>query len=290
MNLVERIKGGRFVVTCEVGSPKGVNSLGFLNTVDLVRNYVDAVMVGDNNRAVMRAAPLAICQLLKSRNVEPLMELSTRDRNRLALQADLLGAGIAGVENILLVEGHDLSVGDHVDARPVHDLDCAALVKAAATLTQGKDMTGHALDGAPEFCIGVEAMVGQVPADEQGERLRELVGQGAQFLLTQPIYAPEMLESFVNSVSDLNVPVIVSHMTLRSASMANFMNSNLPGVNVPRELVGELEGLPRAELGEKSLQLSIDLLKKLKPFCQGIHLMPSGWEAYVPRIADAVVG
>ena len=290
MNLLELINNGRFVVTCEVGSPKGTNILGFLNTVDLVKNYVNAITIGDNQRAVMRAAPLAICQLLKARNVESVMELATRDRNRLALQSDLLGAGIIGVENLLLVTGHDLSVGDHVEAKPVYDLDCASLVKATSVLTQGKDLTGHALDGAPSFCIGVEATVGLRPAEEQLAMLQEMKNQGAQFIQTQPIYEPEVLERFTDSIRGLNMPVIVGHMTLRSASMANFMNSNLPGVHVPKEMIKDLEGLPREELVEKSLQLSIDLLKKMKPMCQGIHLMPGGWERYVPRIVDAVVG
>lgn len=290
MHISESIRSGRFVVTCELTPPKGVNIQNFVNAAEMVKNYADAIVVTDNQRAVMRVAPLALCQALKTRNIEPVMELSTRDRNRLSLQSELLGAAVLGIENVLLVTGHEITIGDHIDAKPVHDLDCTALVKAATTLTQGKDMTGHALEGAPRLCIGVEVMLRGKASDEQLTALREQVSMGAQFIITHPIYEPDVLHGLMESVSDLHVPVIVGHMMLRSASMARFMNTNLPGVHVPDALIGELEGLPREELPARSLQLSIDLLNKMKPLCDGMHLMPGGWERYVPRIVDAVLG
>jgi len=158
MYICEIIKRRKFVVTCEIDSPKGINIEEFLDKADMVKDYVDAIHIGDNQRAVMRAAPLAICHVLKEKQIETIMELSAQYRNRLALQADLLGAAILGVENILLTKGFDPSIGDHAEAKPVLDLDCVALVKTAITLTKGVDMTGHALNEAPNFCLGVTAV------------------------------------------------------------------------------------------------------------------------------------
>jgi len=290
MYLSELVKRGKFITTCEIDSPKGVNIEEFLNKADLVKDCVSAINIGDNQRAVMRAGSLAICHLLKSRNIEPVMELSNRDRNRIAIQSELLGAAILGIENILLVNGHHPSMGDHAEAKPVYDLNPVALVNAVKTLAEGRDIAGHALDGAPSFCFGVMATLGLEPAESQLEELKEKIAQGAQFIQTQTIYEPEVLERFVESISKFNVPVIVGHVMLKSVSMASFMNSNFPGVNVPKKLIEELAGLPKEQVIETSLQISIELLKKMKPMCQGIHFMPAGWEKYVPRIVEAVVG
>ena len=276
MYICEIIKRRKFVVTCEIDSPKGVNLEEFLDKADMVKDYVDAIHIGDNQRAVMRAAPLAICHVLKEKQIETIMELSAQYRNRLALQADLLGAAILGVENVLLTKGFDPSIGDHAEAKSVLDLDCVALVKTAVTLTKGVDMTGHALNEAPNFCLGVTAVPELETDGAHLAELKEKISLGASYIQTQPIYEPEVLEKFLESISGLNVPVIVGHMMLKSASMARFINSNLPGVSVPEKLIRKLEGLPRNQLVEKSLQISVALLKKMKPLCQGVHFIPAG--------------
>ena len=290
MHICEIIRRQKFVITCEIDSPKGINVEEFLDKADRVKDYVDAITIGDNQRAVMRAAPLAICHVLKGKNIEPVMELAAQYRNRMALQADLLGAAILGVENVLLTKGFDPSMGDHLGAKLVHDLDCIALVKAAVNLTKGADMTGHALNEAPNFCLGVAAIPGREPNEAHLAELKEKVSLGASYIQTQPIYEPEVLERFLESISGLHVPVIVGHMMLKSASMARFINSNLPGVRVPENLIRELEGLPRNQLVEKSLQISIALLKRMKPLCQGVHFIPAGWEIHVPGIVREIVG
>jgi 5,10-methylenetetrahydrofolate reductase len=290
MHICEIIDRYKFVVTCEVDSPKGINIEEFLDKADLVKDYVDAIHIGDNQRAVMRAAPLAICHVLKEKNIEPVMELASQYRNRLALQADLLGAAILGVENVLLTKGFNPSLGDHAEAKSVHDLDCVTLVKAAVNLTKGTDMTGHALNEAPNFCLGVAALPEREPNEAHLAELKEKVSLGARYIQTQPIYETEILERFLESIRDLHVPVIVGHMMLKSASMARFIDSNLPGVTVPEKLIRELEGLPRNQLVEKSLQISVALLKKMKSLCQGVHFIPAGWEIYVPGIVQEIVG
>lgn len=290
MHLSEFFRNGRFVITCEITPPKGVNTDEFLNTVDVVKDHVDAVNIGDNQRAVMRAAALVVCHLLKEKNIEPVMELTARDRNSIAIQSDLLGASMVGIENVLLVTGYPPAVGDHVQAKPVYDLDSVSMVTAAKALTKGQDFTGHPLDGSPDLCIGVAANPGLKPAEPHLERLRRKIAEGAQFIQTQTVYDLEVLERFMEAVSGFKVPVMVGHTMLRSASMASFMNSNLPGVSVPDKLIRELEGLPKQKITETSLQLSIDLLKRMKPLCQGIHFMAAGWEQHIPAVVEAVAG
>jgi len=290
MSLSALVKRNKFVVTCEIDPPKGVNIDGFLDKVDMVKNHVDAISIGDNQRAVMRASNLAVCHLLKERNIEPIMELAAQYRNRIALQSDLLGAAILGIENILLLPGYEPSVGDHAEAKPVYDLDCASLVNAAVTLTRGTDMAGHPLDEAPSFCLGISATPELAHDQSYLTELKEIIDLGIEFIVTQPVYEPELMERFMASISSFNVPVVAGHIMLKSASMARFINSNFPGITVPEKLIGELEGLPRDRVTEKSLQISIELLSKLKSMCQGIHFMPAGWERYVPRIVDEVAG
>ncbi len=290
MHISELIKHHNFIVTCEIDPPKGTNVDEFLDKVNMVKDHVDAINIGDNQRAVMRAAALAICRLLKERGIETIMEVTTRYRNRIAIQSDMLGAAILGIENILLLAGYDPSVGDHAEAKPVDDLDAVSLVNAAIALAKGTDMTGHPLNEAPDFCLGVTATPGLVSDELHLGELKQQIASGIHFIQTQPIYEPEVLERFIDSISSFEVPVIVGHIMLKSASMARFMNSNFPGVTVPEKLIEELEGLSRDQVVETSLQISVELIKKMKPNCQGVYFIPTGWEMHVPRIIEAVAG
>ena len=290
MRISDKIKQKGFVITCEIDSPKGIGIEEFLDKVDTVKNYVDAITVGDNQRAVMRAAPLAVCHLLKERNVEPIMELSALYRNRLALQSDLLGAGIMGIENVLLNDGWDPAMGDHIEAKPVRDLDCCGLVKAAASLTKGGDLGGHNLNEAPTFCVGVSVNIGTGLGTDLAFQIEDKIAAGAQFVITQPIYDSAILEEFLGTVKKFNVPLIVGHMMLKSSSMARFINSNLPGVTVPDSIIKELDMIPREKMAEKSLQISAAFLRKIKPLCQGFHFIPAGWERYIENLVQEVTG
>jgi len=290
MQIQEIIQRRKFIITCEIDSPKGINMEEFLDKADMVKEHIDAISIGDNQRAVMRASPLAVCHILKERQIEPILEFSIQCRNRLALQADLLGAAILGVENVLLSSGFDPSIGDHAEAKAVLDLDSVALVKTAAALTKGADMTGHALNEAPNFCLGVTAVPALATEGAHLAELREKISLGASYIQTLPIYEPEVLERFLEAIGGFKVPVIVGHMMLKSASMAGFINSNLPGVFVPEKLIRELEGLPRDQVLKKSLQISMDLLRKMKPLCQGVHFIPAGWERYIPEMIAQIAG
>jgi len=288
VHITELIKQGKFVITCEIDSPKGVNHEDFLDKVDMVKESVDAVCVGDNLRAVMRCAPLAMCHLLQERAVEPVMQMNTRDRNRLAVQSDLLAAATLGVENIVATTGYDVSLGDHREAVSVNDLDTTAIIRAAREMNEGRDLAGHALEGASNFCIGV--LTSLTPKSESAgmERLEREIAEGALFIIAQPVYQPDVLEKFMESVSRLKLPVIVSHVMLKSASMASFLNSNVPDIHVPDSIIRQMEGHPREDLIKVSQQITIEFMQKIKPMCQGVHLIPMGWERYVPNVIEAL--
>jgi len=285
MRLAELAKN-KFVVTCEISSPKGTNLDDFLNRVDAVKACVDAVSIGDNQRAVMRAGALAVCHLLKKRNIEPVMELACRDRNRLALQSEMLGAAIMGIENVVLVCGHDPAQGDHAQAKMVNDLDCVALVETAVCLMRGNDIAGHPIDGTPDFCLGVVANPGLINDKAEMAELKAKLERGACFIQTQPVYDTEVMEQFLKATKDFQVPVFAGLMPLKSASMASFINSNFPGIKVPDKTLRALEGLPREKVIETSLDLSAELVKKLKGMCQGVNFMPEGWERHVAGIIE----
>ena len=288
MHITELIRQKEFVITCEIDSPKGVNSETFLDKVDEVKNSVHAISISDNLRAVMRCSALAMCHLLKTRDIEPIMELNTRDRNRLALQSDLLAAATFGVENIIISSGYDVSLGDHRDASPVHDLDTVSLVKAAHDLNDERDFAGHGLDGPSNFCIGVLAEIGLKPDATQMDKLKREVDAGADFIVTQAMYDTAVLEEFLGSVGQFRLPVIVGHVMLKSASSASFLNSNAPGISIPERIIKQLEGLSREALFGTSQQITVEFIESAKSLCQGVHLVPMGWERFIPHIVEAV--
>ncbi|MFC1912591.1 methylenetetrahydrofolate reductase [Chloroflexota bacterium] len=288
MHITELIKQGKFVITCEIDSPKGVNHEDFLNKMDMVKESVDAVCVGDNLRAVMRCAPLAMCHLLQERKMEPIMQMNTRDRNRLALQSDLLAAAMLGIENIVATTGYDVGLGDHCEAVSLTDLDTAALVRAAREMNEGRDLAGHTLEGTSNFCVGVLTSLSPESESVRLKLLERECSEGALFINIHPVYQPEVLEEFIESLSHLKLPVIVGHIMLKSASMASFLNSNVPDIHVPENIIKQLEGRSREDLIKISQQITIEFLQKIKPMCQGVHLIPMGWERYVPNVIETL--
>ena len=289
MKLSDLFRDGKFVVTCEVGPPKGTNVARCIAEAEPLRGIVDAINVTDNQTAVMRVSSLGICGLLKQNGFNPVLQMTTRDRNRIALQSDLLGAAALGVDNALLLTGDHTSMGDHKQAKPVYDLDSVSLIHVAKGMKEGFDIEGNELDGKLDMCIGGVATPGAEPAELHLIKLRKKVEHGAEFIQTQTIYEPEQFDIFMDSVKEMNVPVLVGHVMLKSAGMAKYMNRFVPGVSVPDEMIGELERAPKNKRVERSIELSLDLLNELKKKAQGIHLMPMGWTKHVPRILEEVL-
>lgn len=282
--LKQALESGEFVVTGEIGPPKGVDIGKCLEDAEKLRNQVVAINVTDLQSAVMRIGSMAICAKLAERGLEPVYQLTCRDRNRLALQSDLLSAWALGIENVLCLTGDHPNLGDHTEAKPVYDLDSVQLLKAASTLNQGYDMAQHELEGKPDFFLGAVITPAAEPMEPQIIKMEKKVEAGARFFQTQAIYEPEKFEQFINQIQRLKVPVMAGIVVLKSAAMAKFMNANVAGISVPDSLIEEMAETKKEDRKKKSVEMSARLIRQIKPLCQGVHIMPLGWDDLVPEI------
>lgn len=285
MGLQESLASGKFVVTAEVGPPKGTNIHEMMADAELLRGRVEAINVTDLQSSVMRLGSLAVCHLLQERGLEPIFQITCRDRNRLALQADLLSASVLGIKNVLALTGDYASLGDHPQAKPVFDLDSVSLIRVIKKLEAGNDMVGNPLHGAPKFFVGAVVNPGGNPLEAQIIKMEKKIQAGASFFQTQAVYDLSSFEKFMKRVTPFKVPVLAGIIMLKSAGMARFMNKNVAGVFVPEPLI---QRMAKAEDRVKtSIEIAAELIKELKGMCQGVHIMPIGWESKVPALLDA---
>jgi len=285
MSLSEKLKNGKFAVTAEIGPAKGVDIHEFMENAELLKNRVNAVNCTDQQSAVMRLGSLAACYLLKQKGVEPVFQMTCRDRNRIALQSDLLSAYVMGIENVLCLTGDYVTLGDHPDAKPVFDLDSVSLLYAARQLEQGKDLAGKELKGTPKFFLGACVTPGADPVEPQLIKMERKVKAGAQFFQTQAIYEPKTFEAFMKEAKKFGVPILVGIVVLRSAAMARFMNKNVAGIHVPDELIAEMDQAENKL--QKGIEIAARLINEMKDMCQGTHIMAIGLESKVPAILNA---
>jgi len=285
MSLREKLASGKFVITSEIGPPKGVDIEEMKKNAELLKGRIDAANITDQQSSVMRLGSLAGCCLLKQWGLEPVFQMTCRDRNRLALQSDLLSAYILGIENVLCLTGDHVALGDHPEAKPVFDLDSVSLLQVVKKLEQGRDLAGKELKGSPRFFVGASVTPGADPMEPQIIKMEKKVKAGAQFFQTQAMYEPKKFEEFMKYVKHLNVPVFVGIVLLRSAAMARFMNKNVAGIFVPESLINEID---KAESkAKKGIEIAARLIKEMKDMCQGVHIMAIGMEDRVPAILDA---
>jgi methylenetetrahydrofolate reductase (NADPH) len=285
MGLQASLAVGKFVVTSEIGPPKGIHIQEMLADAELLRGRVEAINVTDLQSSVMRLGSLAVCHLLREKELEPILQVTCRDRNRLALQADLLSASILGIKNVLALTGDYASLGDHPQAKPVFDLDSVHLLKVIKTLEGGTDMVGNQLQGAPQFFSGAVVNPGGNPVEAQVIKMEKKIRAGASFFQTQAVYDAGAFEKFMKRVAPFKVPVLAGIILLKSAGMARFMNKNVAGVFVPEPLI---QKMAKAEDRVKtSIEIAAELIRDLKGMCQGVHIMPIGWENKVPALLDA---
>jgi methylenetetrahydrofolate reductase (NADPH) len=287
MKLTECFKQGKFVITCEVGPPKGIEIEKILDELVPLRKKVDAFNVTDLQSSVMKVGSLATCRLLKERDLEPIMQLTCRDRNRLGLQSDVLSAAVLGIENLLCLTGDHPKLGDDPAAMPVFDLDSVQLLSAVKSLMNGKDLAGNDLEGKPpQFALGAVVNPGAEPLEPQILKMAKKVAAGAEFFQTQAVYEVDKFADFMKKVKHINMPVMAGIVLLKSPAMAKFMNANVAGIHVPDEIIDELAAVPKEQRVRKSLEISARLIKQLKDLCQGIHIMSLGWERHVPTVLE----
>jgi len=285
MSLKDALKSGKFVVTAEIGPAKGTDVTEFIKNGDLLKSRVTAINVTDQQSAVMRLGSLAGSYLLKEKGIEPVFQMTCRDRNRIALQSDLLNAYVFGIENVLSLTGDYVTLGDHPDAKPVFDLDSVSLLQAARELEQGKDLAGKELAGSPKFLLGASVTPGADPVEPQLIKMEKKVKAGAQFFQTQAVYEPKKFEAFMKEANKFGVSVLVGIVLLRSAAMARFMNKNVAGIHVPDELIDEMD--KAEDKAKKSIEIAARIINETKDMCQGAHIMAIGLESRVPAVLDA---
>ena len=292
--LQEELSAGHFVVTGEVGPPKGTNVGPMMAEAEhCLKGTVTAVNVTDLQTAVMRVGSLAICRLLAEAGIEPVFQMVCRDRNRLALQSDLLSAAVLGIENVLALTGDHIVMGDHPEARPVYDLDSVGLLQAMAGLESGtdmgQDMKGKAneLDGSPTFFKGCCVTPCGANVEAQVIKLEKKVEAGAQFVQTQAVYDPASFETFMRKVEHLKAPILVGIVMLKSAGMAKYMNRSVPGVQVPDAIIKRMADAAKEDREKVSVEICGELIRAMKPMCRGAHLMTLGWDHCVPDIIAA---
>lgn len=290
MSLQSKLESGKFAVTCEVGPLKGTDISEVEENVRILKDLVDAANVTDQQSSVMRLGSLATSSILVKNGLDPIYQMTCRDRNRIALQSDLLSAWVMGIKNVLALTGDLPQLGDHPEAKPVYDLDSVTLLKAIGKLNQGYDINGNELVGKPDFFPGAVVKVEsdtEAAMELQIAKMERKVAAGAKFIQTQAVYDPGHFASFMKRVEKLGVPVLAGVIPLKSAGMARYMNSSVAGVFVPEELIQKMSDAPKEDREKTGIQICADLIKQLKPMCQGVHIMAIGWEKKVPAIIEA---
>jgi len=288
MSLKSHLEAGKFVITAEVGPLKGTDITEIEEVAELLRGRVDAANATDQQSSVMRLGSLATCHLLKDKGLDPVFQMTCRDRNRLALQSDLLSAHVLGIENVLALTGDLPTLGDQPQAKPVYDLDSVQLLWVINRLNEGYDMVGNELQGKTNFFAGAVVTPG---ADTEAKRELQLIKMekkiavGARFFQTQAVYDVDSFAKFMKRVEAFKIPILAGVIPLKSAGMARFMNKNVAGVFVPEELIDKMaKAEDRAATG---IEIAAKLIKELKDICHGVHIMAIGWEKKVPAILDA---
>ncbi|MFH0914783.1 MAG: methylenetetrahydrofolate reductase [Chloroflexota bacterium] len=286
----EKLNSGKFLVTTEIGPPKGSDVSEMVHHIELLKDKVDAINVTDHQSSVMRFPSLGGCLLVAEHGGEPILQMTTRDRNRLALQADLLFAYSRGIRNVLCLTGDSIDVGDHKEAKPVFDLDSVQLIRMIRTMESGKDMAGNDLKGGVEFCLGASVHPAADFIEPQLVKFDKKVTAGAQFFQTQGIFDRNTMRRFMQYARQFNVKILAGIIVLASAKMANYMNENVPGIIVPQEVTTELAGAEKGKGLAKGIEIAVRLIKALKEenLCHGVHIMAVGRESIVPEILEAV--
>jgi methylenetetrahydrofolate reductase (NADPH) len=291
--LEDLLRAQQFVITTELAGSDASDPLSIRTRAGALRGYVDAINCTDNTSAHVHVSPLAVGRLLVEMGIEPIMQLTCRDRNRLALQADLLGAAVLGVRNLLLMMGDDPSKGDHPDAKPVYDLDSLHLMSTAKTMRdQGTYLSGRRLEAAPRYFIGAVEDPFGLPVESRPARLAAKVEAGAQFVQTQIVFRPRHFAEFMARVQDLglldSVFIIPSVNIPRSAKGLRYMKEHVSGVIVPDELVHRMERTPPDHQEDEGVRIALELIDGLRGIqgVSGIHLIAIKWEEGVIRVLE----
>ena len=284
--LSTNLKSGKFTVTCELNPPKGTDLEKLFKKADMLKDRVVAINITDSAGSNMTMAPIAVSHFLKHRGIEPILQITGRDRNRIAIQADLIAASALGITNILTMSGDPPQHGDHPEAKPVFDLNSTQVLDAMKSMQTGKDLGKNALEGNPEFFRGAVVNPGAKDLETEFVKMEEKVSSGAQFFQTQAIFEPDALEKFMITAKKFDVPILAGIIVLKSTKMANYLNSYLPGISIPENIIKSLDLSDRDSIKKESISITANIIKEIQDMCDGIHVMAIGWENTIPNILD----
>jgi methylenetetrahydrofolate reductase (NADPH) len=281
--LKKQLEAGHYVVTSEIAPPKGPDISEFLAKGRLVKGRVVAVNVTDNQRSIMRLSSLIACEALLREGVEPIYQLACRDRNRLALQSDLLGAAAVGVNNVLPLTGDPVKNGDQKEAKGVFDLNSVQLMAVIEKLNQGLAFNDKPLNGKTSFFVGGAVDPHHFGSDSFKFKFEQKLAKGAQFFQSQPVYDLKKAEELFVYAQKMGAKILLGVILIKSAKQAGFLNT-IPGINIPQEVIQKFEGA--ADPLRVGVDYAAQQCKELKPFSHGIHIMTVGREELVPDILD----
>jgi 5,10-methylenetetrahydrofolate reductase len=284
----DSLESGKFVVTAEVGPPKGTDIKEMLHHAEALKGKLDAVNVTDNQSAVMRISSLAISKILLDEGHEPILQMTCRDRNRIGLQADLLGASVMGIRNVLCMTGDHPNAGDHKEAKPVYDVESVQLLDIVNSMNNGQDMMGNEMKGATEFFQGAVVTPESNPIEPQLMKFEKKVKAGARFFQTQAIYDIDKFKGFMKTARKSPAKILAGIVLLKSAGMANYMNKFVPGINVPQDLIDEIKTAGKEKALDTGIGIAARHIKQLMDakVCDGVHIMAIGAEDKVPLIME----
>ena len=281
----ETLRTGGFTVTSELNPPKGVELGPLFEEARALSGIVDAINLTDSAGSNMTMAPIAVAHLLTDMGIEPILQITGRDRNRIALGGELLAASALGVVNVLCMTGDPPGRGDHPDAMGVFDLKAETLLDAVSAINSGADMYGNELSGTPKIFAGAVVNPGADDPDLELARMEDKIKRGAAFFQTQAIYDAAAFEKFMASARGFGVPILAGMIVLKSAGMARFLNNQLPGINVPDSIVAEMDSAKdRAATG---VEITARLIRETRDMCDGTHIMAIGWESRIPDILES---
>lgn len=297
MGFQRALERNQFTITAEIAPPKGTDVSKMLGHANKLKGRVQGINVTDNQSSVMRLGSLAACHLLMDAGLDPIYQITCRDRNRLALQSDLLSASALGIRNVLVLTGDHPKMGDHPQAKPVFDLDSTQLLQVIGKLNQGRDIStrsmnktvatlsnGSALEGSTDFFPGAMVNPEANPLEPHLLRFSKKVAAGARFFQTQAVFDPAKFERFMRYADDLGARILAGILLLRSPAMARYVNRNVPGITVPDQVIKEMES--SANHLESGIKIASRLIRQVQGMCAGVHIMAIGLEEKIPDILD----
>ncbi|MGA1865079.1 MAG: methylenetetrahydrofolate reductase [bacterium] len=280
----------KFIISAEIGPPKGTNLDAFYKHISILKDLVDGINVTDNQKSVMRYPSIGGCLLIKEAGGEPILQMTCRDRNRLALGSELLFASSRGINNVLCLTGDSVLLGDQPQAKQVFDLDSVQLIRMIREFESGKDFGGNALEGAMAFCVGAIATPSADPLEPQLLKFEKKIEAGAEFFQTQAVFDLDNLRRFMEFAKGFPVKILAGILLLTSPAMANYLNNNVPGVFVPQALIDEMETVSKGAYLNKGLEIAVRMARTImeEGICDGIHIMAVNKEEVIPEIIRSI--